>query len=354
MNEIGFWEIVFPQNLLDLLVDESNSYASKVILNAQVPSRRQRNFQEITGNEMIRYLVIRILMGIDNKPELVHYWSKDPMLRNLMIPQIMSSDRFFEIQRYLHLCNDEEESPKETSDKIKKIRAFWDTTMEHFGSLVVPGKDLSVDESLTKFKGRLSFKQFIPTKRHRFGIKTYSLVDEDNKFVVNSIIYVGKDDNSIPKYSKSLFGHGGSVLLGLTEKYFGKNRTIYADNYFTSPVVAEKLLENKTYLCGTLRSGRKHAPVAPKLKKGQIVAYCCEKQNNDIMVEYFKDKRIVRMISTGRPHNLLESRNGRGIMKRKLETISEYNHKARGIDQADMMIGYYDTSRKTMKWLALS
>lgn len=77
MNEIGFWEIVFPQNLLDLLVDESNSYASKVILNAQVPSRRQRNFQEITGNEMIRYLVIRILMGIDNKPELVHYWSKD-------------------------------------------------------------------------------------------------------------------------------------------------------------------------------------------------------------------------------------------------------------------------------------
>src|SRR5258705_145518 len=98
-------------------------------------SRRQQSFKEITEPEMMRYISIRILMGIDNKPEMVNYWSKDPMLRSLMIPQIMSSDRFFEIQRYLHLCNDEEETEQDERDKLKKIRKFWEDAMTHFGNL---------------------------------------------------------------------------------------------------------------------------------------------------------------------------------------------------------------------------
>lgn len=350
MTESDFWKTTFPPDMLAELVRESNSYADQIIGMAENRSRRQQNFKQITENEMIRYLTIRILMGIDNKPELVNYWSKDPMLRSLIIPQIMSSDRFFEIQRYLHLCNDQEESNQNEMDKLRKIRRFWDRAMLHFGSLIVPSKDLSVDESLTKFKGRLSFRQFIPSKRNRFGIKSYSLIDEATKFVVNSIIYVGKDDISERKYSKAEFGYGGSVLLELCEPYFGKFRTVFADNFFTSPVVAAKLLLNKTYLCGTLRAGRKFTPKAPKLKKDETVIYSCEKENHDIMLEYWRDKRIVRMISTGQPHNVLETRNARGVVKRKLETICEYNKNARGTDQADMFIGYYDSSRKTMKW----
>ncbi len=354
MTEFDFWKTTFPQDFVKDLVRESNAYAEKIISTAENQSRRQQNFKEITEYEMERYISIRILMGIDNKPEMVNYWAKDPMLRSLIIPQIMSSDRFFEIQRYLHLCNDQDETEDNERDKLRKIRKFWDSSMVHFGSLIVPSKDLSVDESLTKFKGRLSFRQFIPSKRNRFGIKSYSLIDEATKFVVNSIIYVGKDDTSELKYSKSEFGHGGAVLLQLSEPYFGKYRTIFADNYFTSPVVAAKLLSLKTYLCGTLRAGRKFTPKAPKLKKDEIVTFCCEKENQDIMLEYWRDKRIVRIISTGKPHNILETRNGRGVAKRKLETICDYNKNARGTDQADMFIGYYDSARKTMKWYCKS
>ena len=43
------------------------------------------------------------------------------------------------------------------------------------GKVYSPGKSLSMDESLVLFKERLSFKQYISSKRARFGIKLYQL-----------------------------------------------------------------------------------------------------------------------------------------------------------------------------------
>jgi len=37
---------------------------------------------------------------------------------------------------------------------------------------------LAVDEVNVKFKGRVIFRQYIPKKRKRFGIKIYKLCDE--------------------------------------------------------------------------------------------------------------------------------------------------------------------------------
>ena len=42
-------------------------------------------------------------------------------------------------------------------------------------------KNLCIDESLMLWKGRLAFKQYIPSKRHRFGIKSFELVDCENQ-----------------------------------------------------------------------------------------------------------------------------------------------------------------------------
>ena len=42
---------------------------------------------------------------------------------------------------------------------------------ERYCHVFSPGKDVSLDESLVLFKGRLSFQQYIRSKRARFGIK---------------------------------------------------------------------------------------------------------------------------------------------------------------------------------------
>ena len=53
-----------------------------------------------------------------------------------------------------------------------------------------PGKSLSSDESLALFKGRLSFKQYISSKRARFRIKLYQLCTL-NGTLLDFIVYHG-------------------------------------------------------------------------------------------------------------------------------------------------------------------
>ena len=54
-----------------------------------------------------------------------------------------------------------------------------------------PGKNLSVDESLVSYKGQLKFKQYIKTKRARFGIKLYELATSDG-ITLDFLIYCSK------------------------------------------------------------------------------------------------------------------------------------------------------------------
>ncbi|GBO32852.1 PiggyBac transposable element-derived protein 4 [Araneus ventricosus] len=60
-------------------------------------------------------------------------------------------------------------------------------------SSYVQEKDVSVDESLLLYKGRLGYKQYLPKKTARFGIKFYQLCESSSGYIWNRLIYTGKD-----------------------------------------------------------------------------------------------------------------------------------------------------------------
>ena len=60
-----------------------------------------------------------------------------------------------------------------------------------FSQSFQPYQRLCIDESLLLYKGRLSFKQYIPSKRNRFGIKSFILSDCRTGFVQDIIVYAG-------------------------------------------------------------------------------------------------------------------------------------------------------------------
>jgi len=47
----------------------------------------------------------------------------------------------------------------------------------NFSKFYNPSEHLAVDEVIVKFKGRVLFKQYIPKKRKRCGIKMFKLCD---------------------------------------------------------------------------------------------------------------------------------------------------------------------------------
>ena len=67
----------------------------------------------------------------------------------------------------------------------------------------LPKQNVAIDESLTLWKGRLSFAQYIPLKTSKFGIKTFELCESKTGYLWNFIVYTGKVtefvSDSIPK-----------------------------------------------------------------------------------------------------------------------------------------------------------
>ena len=96
-----------------------------------------------------------------------------------------------------------------------------------FSSFFSPGKDVSIDESLVLFMGRLSFQQHIKSKRARFGIKLYQLCTS-NGILLDFIVHHGNiAPQLIEMEEEALITEG--IPATLMERYFGKGHNLYID-----------------------------------------------------------------------------------------------------------------------------
>ena len=85
----------------------------------------------------------------------------------------MSDRRFEMISKFLHFVDNTSYacSANVPERKLAKIQPLVDVLLPKFRNNYIPTKNISIDESLLGWKGRLSYVQYIPSKRKRFGIK---------------------------------------------------------------------------------------------------------------------------------------------------------------------------------------
>lgn len=84
----------------------------------------------------------------------------------------MSRDRYQLILHCLHFATNPGEQEQQV-DRIYKIRPIIEHFNNKMNQIYYPGKNLSLDESMMLWKGRLVFRQYIQNKRHKYGLKLY-------------------------------------------------------------------------------------------------------------------------------------------------------------------------------------
>ena len=116
----------------------------------------------------------------------------------------------------MHFIKNEQQT---TDDQLYKIRPIINHLCTRFGESLVPYQNLCIDESLILFKGRLSFKQYIPSKRSRFGIKLFILCDVHTRIILDLIVCIGATTNikTFPAMRVS-----GSIAMTVLEPYLDK------------------------------------------------------------------------------------------------------------------------------------
>ena len=106
----------------------------------------------------------------------------------------MSGRRFELLMSYLHL-NDNESQPTRGSphyDKLYKVRPYLDALVSNFRTAYTLQQNLSIDESIFSYKGRLSWIQYMPRKPTKWGMKAWCLADFNNGYIWNLKVYTGK------------------------------------------------------------------------------------------------------------------------------------------------------------------
>ena len=230
--------------------------------------------------------------------------------------------------------------------KLNHCTISWWNVSKQFICL----KEISIDKSFLLWKGRLSWKQYIPNKRSRFGMKHFILSEADSDYVWNSIIYTGKELTTALVWTLSHFHYVATkVVLELMGDLLNKVYALFIDNWYTSTELAHVLLDNTTDSIGTLRKNCPQLPndaITKKLKIGErVVMY---EGSTAIVFTKWKDKKDVHLLSTFVTNGTVNvTRTGKE--KEILLVVCQCNKKMGRVDHSDHIMTSYQAEKKIVK-----
>lgn len=230
-------------------------------------------------------------------------------------------------------------------DRLYKVIPILNYVRRNCSTKFEPTKNLSVDEGMIGYRGRISFRQYMPAKPTKYGIKVWMLADSSNGYVLNFDVYLGKEAEG----RRCIYGLGYDVVTKLIRPYMNRNHHVYFDNFFTTTKLLEHLESNDTFACGTVRCNRKDLPPCAKDKLG--VGQKEVRQKGHIVFTKWHDKRDVSVMSNNLSpfaDDVVVNRADQEVPKPAI--IDMYNKHMGGVDHADQMREYYSVGRASYKW----
>ncbi|XP_067945350.1 piggyBac transposable element-derived protein 4-like [Watersipora subatra] len=135
-----------------------------------------------------------IIMGINKKPKTRSFRSTNPMHHMPIFGNTLSHNRFLRILSCLHFVDNE--TADANSPRLFKLGSIYNSIVFWFKAVYTPLINLSIDETLSHWHSRVSFRQYIPSKRARYGIKAYVLSESESGYVYNHHVYTGQEQNN--------------------------------------------------------------------------------------------------------------------------------------------------------------
>jgi len=192
------------------------------------------------------------------------------------------------------------------------------------------------------WRGRLKFRTYNPGKITKCGVLVRMVCEAVLGYICNMEVYSAE--------GKKL----EDTVLSLLDRNLGQNHHVHQDSYYNSVRLAQTLLDRKVRVCSTMRPNGgipRDLEEEDCLKKGQSVF----RRKGDVIVQVWKDKRLVRMRSISTIHEATIVNTGRKDRETNIEIkkpyiVVQYNKFMKGVDRADQYLSFYSVLRKTVKW----
>ncbi|XP_052212078.1 piggyBac transposable element-derived protein 4-like [Dreissena polymorpha] len=237
------------------------------------------------------------------------FWSSNPFINNADITNTMKCNRFQKLVQYFHVADWSTEPGRGEPgyDKLFKLRPVMESVSRTLQDIYTLNKEVSIDEAMIAFTGRLSFRQYMPAKP-----------------------------------IKREHGLGDKVVMRLVDHIFHSSRWLFFNNFFTVIPLMKELLEKGFYACGTVRVNRKGFP--SQLKKPAEVRQrgdfkIMQMGDTNLTTTVWKDTRLVHHLVTLRdPTIILPVQRRCGVNVLQLQSphsVNVYNMYMGGVDLHD-------------------
>ncbi|XP_058252363.1 piggyBac transposable element-derived protein 4-like [Hemibagrus wyckioides] len=328
-NVVSAFDLFITEEMIDLIVRMTNLHGR----------RTMKNWNEIDSTDLRAYMGLLILAGV--------YRSKGESTRSLwddrsgraIFRATMSLSSFHRINRALRFDDKLQRPARPREDKLVPIRSLWEMWTLRLPLLFNPGKNVTVDEQLVPFKGRCSFRQYMPKKPAKYGMKIWVTADAATSYAWKCEIYLGKTGGA-PEV-----GQGKRVVMEMTEGLQGV--TVTCDNFFTSYSLAQELMQKKIALVGTIRKNKPELPpnlVEVKGRSALSSVFAFTKNTTAVSYVPRRGKNVILISTKHREGVVTEGE------KKKPEIIMDYNHCKGGVDNLDKVVGTYSCRRRTKWW----
>lgn len=240
------WKCFINDSILEKILQHTNEYIE--IIRPHYIRERDARFTDMV--ELKAFIGLLYLAGVfhANRMNLEDLWGKDNFGVE-MFRLVMSLKRFKFLLRVIRFDDRTTRAERRSVDKLAAIRDVFSVFVDNCKNSYSPGQNVTIDEMLAGFRGRCSFRQYIPSKPNKYGIKIFSLVDAEIWYTHNLEIYPGKQ----PEGPFETSYKPSDVVKRLSEPIYGTGRNITADNWFTDTEVVNFLKNKKLSYVGTIK-----------------------------------------------------------------------------------------------------
>lgn len=339
---LDIWKHFINDNMLDIIVDGTNifieSLSDRYSRDSDARLTNRAEVQALLG--LIYYAGILKANHLNTKELWETNGSGVEIFR-----LTMSLNRFRFLLSSLRFDDKRTRTERKMLDKLAPIREFYDRFVENCKTGYSLSEFVTIDEKLEAFRGRCSFRQYIPSKPNKYGLKIFALADAKVYYTYNLEVYVGQQPEGPFKKSNS----PDAVVERLCEPIYGSGRNVTLDNWFTSVSLVQKLLEKKLTVVGTIRKNKRELPVEFVTPTGRKVkSSLFGFQENCTLVSYVpKKNKNVLLISSMHHDDAIDPATGEDC---KPEIITLYNSTKGGVDTVDQLCSNYNCARNTQRW----
>lgn len=160
---IDFYQLFIDDELIQLVVDETNRYAEE----------QNANWSQTNIFEMKKFITLCLQMGIVRLPKLRDYWSTDLVFGKQSIgSNVMPRIRFENLTKYIHFTNN---FIADNSNILYKISNFVDIFIQKCKLMFRPSNEVRIDESIIPFCEKIFDQSSLSDKTQRYDMKLLKL-----------------------------------------------------------------------------------------------------------------------------------------------------------------------------------